>query len=1242
MAERAECSVCEAEVSVNADGGLRFHHGKKPEHYAGPDSKRCKGAGRPPQPVGGPSGGLVFLCRVPAGPRGCGHRVQLTANHRARTHLTPDGHPCAEGSSAPPIAIDLDGYRADTAEWTEEMWSRVLREPDPAPEVPVSGADTSAPVGFADLPHDRQGDGNQAGQDTHDEASCTQCQADPDYCPSSDYNSGRGPEPDPVECACNLSWATVEAMRAAGHGDMDCDDAPMVPSVVDVPGVFDVVHRFTDETGIEWVHPGEAADCRLPECCLHTQGFVYGDDGKGHSGSFCAVCGVPELDPEGPDWHCPPDILENMPEEVRDLARTNPECWECGHEVTPLANRFEPDGSVRAQHVTWTCSAAGVGGRCPDTCGVTPGCRPRLPWEERLGNLGTGDLFRRHRARPPLDQFVYRVQQVDETVTVTVVSAGPYGGRTGQLADLSEEITCTDEHGQRRPRPGPPTPSPSAATTPNGPQGGTSSRTPSVTGRGSKPSTKVSAQGAGAPLTPGTASGPTAKAATSATSAGRTDVADAFSTAKQAASESDRYDRYGRYKLVHPDTRKPVKWTRTTTFAKSIQDTFALSQWAQRMTLKGAALRPDIVAAVSTLEVKADKDRVNALVEDAKKAAGNKVAANLGTAVHAFTEDRDRALVGMPVKAREVPDDLMPSVDAYEQILSAFGLRPVPGLIEFTTAVKQYEVAGTSDRVYLVTRDITFKINGRSLTLYAGEYVIGDVKGLALTERIPTPDGWTTMGDIKVGDTVFDAYGQPTRVTVKSRIKRIGTYVVRFDDGSSVTCDTEHIWWTSTGSRPGEPTAKSIQEIIATLRDPRTGSAHHRVPVAGPLELPEADLPIDPYLLGCWLGDGHHRGDGITKGRDLFEILEADGHVLGKEQKQKGDCVTRSVRGLRAALRAEGLQFNKHIPARYLRSSTAQRTALLRGLMDTDGCWNTARRTAEFSTTDKGVALQVEELLLSLGQRPHLSERQCTGYGVTTTAYCVSFTPVDLQPFRLTRKAEQASSSTKPVTRSTRRVIVSVEPGPDVETACIGVDAPTHTYLAGDRMVPTHNTGADLSYGWLEICIQLAIYAQGLNTSGVFDWNTGTWGRPVLPDNPDVLLKVRTDVAIIAHLPVDREDGAPLATLYAIDLDEGWAAAVLCGQVRTTRKKGSKLATALTVADVAEMQAAPADRPAVTARTVITRPPTLEEKARAVTTQAGASAVWKEAVAARTPKAEVDRLVRIMQEKLKSHVEQGA
>jgi len=925
---RGTCDCCGKDCKITADGKIWHHHPEgenAADCYSGPDSKRCKGAGQ--LPAGAktePDGSEIrFLCRVPSGPEGCGHQVQLTANRRARSHLTPHGTPCGEGGSAFPIAVGPDGYRADTADWTDEDWERVF----PRPQLPVSRTNTARQVETLDLPHDRQGESNVAAQgpasdghdldpDTlltdpaHDPATCPQCLEDPDYCPSSDLNnSGPVPQLDPVECACNLQWASAEAMRQAGHDDMDCESAPMVqpagPDAAEYDDlVFDVTHRHTDASGTEWIHPGEAGDCRLPGCCTHPRGFTYMDDDNGHSGSFCRLCGTEE--PEDP----------------------------------PVP---EPEPS--------------------------PVCA--------LGELDTGVLFVRHTLKPPLNQLVYRMQQVDEIATVIVVSAGPYAGRTGELTNLSEEITCTDldghvrerkglrpdpgtastspsspggsgETGQRMPSLRPSTPSAPAPTAPEAapptsnerPEHSGLSATAPTTGSRSTPSAPAPTAQPTTPARPtdrrsgprstasapnpsaspaarssrGATSGPTEKAAGSTRSA---PVTDAFSTAKQTEAETDKYDRYGRYKLTHPDTGKPVKWTRATTFAKSIQDTFALSQWAQRMTLKGAALRKDIVAAVSTLDVKKDKDRVNALVEDAKKAAGNKVAANLGTAVHAFTEDRDRALVGMPVKMRAVPDDLMPSVDAYEQILSSFGLRPVPGLIEFTTAVKQYEIAGTSDRCYLVTRDITFKLNGRTLTLYAGEYVIGDVK-----------------------------------------------------------------------------------------------------------------------------------------------------------------------------------------------------------------------------------------------------------------------------------------------------------------------------------------TGAQLDYGWMEICIQLAIYAQGLNTSGAWDWGTGRWGKPVLPDNPEVLLKVRTDVAIIAHLPVDREDDAPLATLYAIDLDEGWAAAVLCAQVRTTRKKGSKLATALTVADVADPHDVNPDTDvpnAVHARTAVaSRPPTLEERARAVTSQAAASEIWKEATAARLPKAEVDKLVQIMKTKLTSHVEQGA
>lgn len=702
-----------------------------------------------------------------------------------------------------------------------------------------------------------------------------------------------------------------EEDRAAAFAD---------PGPVDAPIFEEPSHQITDESGTEWAHPGEAADCRLPGCCTHSLGFTYGDDDKGRNGSVCTLCGIPE--PE-PDWHTPADLLADMPLDVQTLAATGPECWDCGHEVTPRAVRFGPDGGV--VQAAWECRE-GFRNCHPDRLFEEGVCRPRRPEQARLGDLDEGEFFLRHITRG--DGIVYRVAEHESAtaVSVTVVSAGPHHGRTGTLTNLQEEITCTDEHGTPRVRRDPrldpgsgatslssPVPGRSRVPTPSAPARPASSKSPGR-GPGSTPPSPASAPGAGTSSTRVTASGPTGPAATSARTAGtRTALPDAFTTAKAAVSESEKYDNYGRYKLLHPDTGKKVKWTRATTFAKSVQDTFALSMWSQRMTLKGAAMRQDIIAAVLTLDVKADKDRVNALVEDAKKAAGDKVAANKGTAVHAFTEDRDKLLAGEDVDVRPVPEEFVPTVEAYEEILRAFGLEPVPGLIEFTTAVKQYEVAGTSDRVYRVTRDITVQLNKRTVTLYAGEYVIGDVK-----------------------------------------------------------------------------------------------------------------------------------------------------------------------------------------------------------------------------------------------------------------------------------------------------------------------------------------TGADLSYGWQEIAIQLALYAQGINTSGVWDWGTGRWGKPVLPDNPDVLLKVRTDVGLVPHLPVDRATtGAPLATLYAVDLDAGWSAAVLCASVRTWRKERA-LATPLEIADVTgEVPQADPQRP-VSRPAIVSRPVTLEDRAKAVTSRAEASSVFQEAKAARVTVAELNRLTEIMQRKLESFVEQGS
>lgn len=712
------------------------------------------------------------------------------------------------------------------------------------------------------------------------------------------------------------------------------------------------------------------------------------------------------------------------------------------------------------------------------------------------------------------------------------------------------------------------------------------------------------------------------------------------------ADGTDKLYRNGRYALPDPLTGNKRTWTRATTMAETLSDLYSLNLWRIRMVLIGLARFPDLLDELQEidgdgeegkLDPKIHKDILNKIGGKAQTLAGSKVPASWGTEMHTCIERLSRDEVTL----EEVPEKYRDEVTAWAAAMQEAELSAVPHLIERRIAVPMYGTAGTLDQVDRVHRGRSIRLGNRIIRLAAGDHIIGDVKGLALTERIPTPDGWTTMGEIRPGDRVFDAYGTPCTVTEKSPVKKIGTYVVTFDDGSHVVCDTEHIWWTASGFNarpPFAPTAKPVSEIIDTLRGPN--GAHHRVPVAGPLDLPDADLPIDPYLLGCWLGDGHARGGVITKGRDLFEILEADGHRLGVEQFNAGQlfkpepCTTRTVLGLGTRLRAAGLLHNKHIPAAYLRASIGQRTRLLQGLMDTDGTWNTARHSAAFSTTDKGLAYQVEELMLSLGQRPHVAYLKRRGFDLMVDSWTVEITPVDLQPFRLPRKADQAAASVKSVTRSRRRVITSVLPGPDVETACIAVDASTHTYLCGDRMIPTHNSGRDLDYEWGEISIQMAIYAHGLREGRVAVWDPeadsndpedpGAW---VWEDSGIPPKSVRTDVGVVMHVPI----GSGECTLHWIDLEEGWKAVQLCEAVRDWRKvKG--LHMPFSIAEVA------------TSKPPVVRAPDWDERFSAVTTVDQARAVYRQWLASGGDPDSPDakRLVKISKTKISQLTESTA
>jgi hypothetical protein len=109
---------------------------------------------------------------------------------------------------------------------------------------------------------------------------------------------------------------------------------------------------------------------------------------------------------------------------------------------------------------------------------------------------------------------------------------------------------------------------------------------------------------------------------------------------------------------------------------------------------------------------------------------------------------------------------------------------------------------------------------------------------------------------------------------------------------------------------------------------------------------------------------------------------------------------------------------------------------------------------------------------------------------------------------------------------------------------------------SGDRFIVDLKTGSDLSYGMAEIEVQLAVYAHGVNTHGLYDWNTKTWERL---DQP-----VREDLAIVVHLPADG-DGC---TLLRVDIGRGWRRAQLRGLLQADQKEKSHVQV-LTAGDLA-------------------------------------------------------------------------
>ncbi len=504
-------------------------------------------------------------------------------------------------------------------------------------------------------------------------------------------------------------------------------------------------------------------------------------------------------------------------------------------------------------------------------------------------------------------------------------------------------------------------------------------------------------------------------------------------------------------------------------------------------------------------------------------------------------------------------------------------------------------------------------------------------KALALDTPLPTPAGWTTMGEVQVGEHLIGADGKPTRVVAATEVMHgRPCYEVEFSDGTVIVADAQHQWRTTTRAAgraadnvrsfhwsadsirrvkdayhdalaapdqrithreavaavgqefrhvlhtvqkavgmvgkvpaavggpvrsyawhmPAYPAAQlfgalyervtrpknaattarhrsvvTTEELAATLRcSSADRRPNHAVAVSTAFQLDGQDLPLSPYLLGIWLGDGHSESARVTTlDPEIIAHLQAEGfrvtqvgstisYHIGLPEPARAcvvcgtpfiprtsqaracgqacgdkarldsapaaapscpDCGGSSS-GLRRCqachrrhgtvqgiLRTMGVLGDKHIPACYLRGSESQRRELLAGLLDSDGYVN-ADGQIQFAVTNRRLAHDVHELVLSLGYRATIRTKPVKGRTeASSTCYMINFTTSD-KVFRLPRKAVRQVDRADPSTLV--RYIVDVRPVPSRPVRCVEVDNADHMYLAGRTCIPTHNSTLGLDF----------------------------------------------------------------------------------------------------------------------------------------------------------------------------------
>jgi len=350
-----------------------------------------------------------------------------------------------------------------------------------------------------------------------------------------------------------------------------------------------------------------------------------------------------------------------------------------------------------------------------------------------------------------------------------------------------------------------------------------------------------------------------------------------------------------------------------------------------------------------------------------------------------------------------------------------------------------------------------------------------------LTSTVKTPEGSCTFKDIKVGTVILDPDGGSQTVQEVHNITDGVVYEIQVGN-KSCKVDAEHMF--TVIDHHGKERVLDVKHLAKYYKRNRKNTHYNpsgttskqlsktsteytfKVKNIAPIDYTPKELPIHPYLLGLLLGDGCITKDvalGMQDKDAIVRGVELQGLEANIREESPGYFIV-SLGKLKPMLKELGLlgtySNSKFIPQMYLQGSVEQRTELLRGLMDTDGCVDGSGKTVsglEYVTVSKLLAECVEELIYSLGGDCTVAEKvtHFNSHGAKKLgqlAYRFYIRSV-INPFWIERKASKFKGF-----KVLYNFIKDIRKIQDEQVRCITVSSNSSCYVT-DNFIRTHNCG---------------------------------------------------------------------------------------------------------------------------------------------------------------------------------------